>query len=69
MQRGMSPLGAQCTAWRELQGFAEGASVRALVVLLLTVAVSGAVYVGAARLLRVEELGLVWGVVRRRVRR
>jgi len=40
-----------------------------LVAVTVAAAVSGAVYVVVARLLHVEELGLVWRVVRRRVRR
>ena len=46
--------------WRALEGFAEGGFTQALVALLVAVAASGATYVGAARLLRLEELGLVW---------
>jgi len=42
---------------------------QALLVLLLTLAAGGAVYVGAARLWRLEELGVVWRLLRRRVAR
>jgi len=43
--------------------------VEVLAVLAVAAAVSGAVYVGVARALHVEELSLVWSVVRRRVGR
>jgi putative peptidoglycan lipid II flippase len=56
-------------AWAALEGFAEGGFAQALVALLLAVAASGAAYVGAARLLRLEELSLVWSIIRRRARR
>ena len=52
--------------WRVLESFAAGGFVAALLVLLLTVAASAGVYAGATRLLRVEELGLVWRTLRRR---
>lgn len=40
--------------------------LQALVILLVVVALSAAAYAGAARLLRLEELGLVWRLLRRR---
>ncbi len=55
--------------WLALKGFAEGGFAQALVALLIAVAASGAAYVGAARLLRIEELSLVWSIIRRRARR
>jgi putative peptidoglycan lipid II flippase len=55
-------------AWHELQGLASGGFLQALGVLLVAVVASGATYVVAARLLRVEELGLVWSVLQRRVK-
>ena len=55
--------------WLALEGFAEAGFAQALVALLIAVASSGAAYVGAARLLRLEELSLVWNIIRRRVRR
>ena len=54
--------------WFALEGFAEGGFAQALVALLVAVAASGAAYVGAARLLHVEELGLAWRLLRRRER-
>jgi len=55
--------------WFALEGFAEGGFAQALAALLIAVAASGAAYVGAARLLRLEELSLVWSVLRRRAGR
>jgi putative peptidoglycan lipid II flippase len=60
---------AAAVTWWVLSGLVGDGFVEVLVALTATVAVSGAAYVGAARLLRVEELGLVWGLLRRRVRR
>ena len=55
--------------WWALDGLIGDGFVEVFAALTLTVAVSGAVYVGAARLLHLEELGLVWRVLRRRARR
>lgn len=55
--------------WWALGGVADDGFLAALGVLALAVAASGAAYVAAAKLLRVEELGLVWSLLRRRVRR
>lgn len=55
--------------WWVLDGLVGDSFFEVLAALTLAVAVSGAAYVGAARLLHVEEMGLVWSVVRRRVRR
>jgi len=40
--------------------------LQALVIMLVVVGLSAAAYAGAASLLRLEELGLVWRLVRRR---
>ena len=55
--------------WRALEGFAEGGFGAALAALLVAVAASGATYIGAARLLHLEELGLAWRLLRRRTGR
>jgi hypothetical protein len=52
--------------WRALEGVAARGFVESFLVLLLALAASAAAYTGAARLLRVEELGLVWRVLRRK---
>ena len=57
------------TVWSAVEGWADRGFVWLIATLLLTVAASGAAYVGAARLLRLEELGLVWRLLRRRARR
>jgi putative peptidoglycan lipid II flippase len=54
--------------WYALDGLADDGFAAALAVLLVTLAASGATYVAAARLLRLEELGMVWRVIRRRTR-
>jgi len=51
--------------WSVLDGVVGDGFVAVLAALLLTVAASGATYALAARLLRLEELGLVWRVLRR----
>ena len=57
-------------AWRAVEGlgFADGGFWTVLAALFVTVAASGATYFAAARLLRMEELVLVWRTVRRRGR-
>jgi hypothetical protein len=55
--------------WQGLRGFAAAGFLQALAVLLLAVAGSGAAYVGAARLVRLEELDQVWALLQRRVTR
>ena len=58
--------GASYGVWRALEGFA-GHGFLALFVCVLAMAVAGgAVYVGLAKLLRLEELALVWRALRRR---
>jgi putative peptidoglycan lipid II flippase len=52
--------------WRALEGFAGGGFVPALLALLAALIASAAAYAGVARLLRLEELVLVWRVLRRR---
>ncbi len=55
--------------WSALEGVAQGGFAEVFAVLALTVAVSGAAYAGVARLLRLEELGLLWRLLRRRASR
>lgn len=55
--------------WGVLEGAAEGGFVQVSAVLLLTLVVSGAAYVVAARLLRLEELAQLWRLLARRVSR
>jgi len=52
--------------WRVLDGFAEIGFGPALLALFVALGASAAAYAGAARSLRLEELGLVWRVLRRR---
>ena len=54
--------------WYGLDGVVGDGFFEVLAALLAAVAASGATYAVAARLLRVEELGLVWRVLRRRER-
>lgn len=60
---------AAAVVWWRLGAVIGDGFVEVLLALAIAVAVSGSVYVGAGRLLRLEELGLVWRVVRRRVTR
>jgi putative peptidoglycan lipid II flippase len=53
-------------AWRALEGFASGGFVPLLAAVLVAVAAGAAVYVGLARLLKLEELTAVWNILRRR---
>jgi hypothetical protein len=55
--------------WALVDGLAEEGFAGVLAALLVAVTASGATYVAAARLLRLEELGLVWRLLRRRARR
>jgi putative peptidoglycan lipid II flippase len=53
-------------AWAALDAFARDGFAQALAALVIALAASGATYVVVARLARLEELGLVWSLVRRR---
>jgi putative peptidoglycan lipid II flippase len=52
--------------WYALRGFAAGGFLPLLVAVFAAVAAGGAVYVGLARLLGLEELAEVWRLLRRR---
>jgi len=52
--------------WGVLEGPAADRFVPVLAALLLAVVASGATYAGAARLLRLDELGLAWRLLRRK---
>ncbi|HJW74771.1 MAG TPA: murein biosynthesis integral membrane protein MurJ, partial [Thermoleophilia bacterium] len=54
--------------WESLQGFAEGGFAQLLVTVVVVFAAGGLVYLAAARLLHVEELGVLRTLVRRRAR-
>ena len=54
--------------WWALQDFAAGGFAQLVVVVVAAVAAGGAVYLGLARLLRLEELSVVRQVLRRRRR-
>ena len=55
--------------WWALQDFAAGGFLRLVVTVVAAVAAGGAVYLGLAKLLRLEELSVVRQVLRRRGRR
>ncbi len=52
--------------WRLLQDFADGGFLRLLAAVLAAVAAGAAVYVGLAKVLKLEELTAVWHILRRR---
>ncbi len=52
--------------WRALQGFAAGGFWPLLASVLAAVAAGGAVYLGLARVLKLEELAVVRRLLRRR---
>ncbi|MEI6726098.1 MAG: hypothetical protein WCN81_07745, partial [Actinomycetes bacterium] len=52
--------------WLALRGFAGGGFLRLLVSVLAAVAAGGLVYLGLAKLLKLEELNLMWRLLRRR---
>ncbi|MCX6362810.1 MAG: murein biosynthesis integral membrane protein MurJ [Actinobacteria bacterium] len=52
--------------WYALRGFAEGGFLRLLVSVFLAVAAGGLVYLGIAKALKLEELNMVWRLLRRR---
>ena len=52
--------------WYALRGFAAGGFPQLLVAVLVAVGAGGLVYVGLARLLKLEELAEVWRLLRRR---
>ncbi|HYN38844.1 MAG TPA: lipid II flippase MurJ, partial [Rhodospirillales bacterium] len=52
--------------WRALEGFAAGGFVPLLVAVLAAVFAGAAVYVGLAKVLKLEELTAVWRILRRR---
>jgi putative peptidoglycan lipid II flippase len=54
--------------WRALRGFADGGLAQLLLSVVVVFAAGGLAYVGAARLLRLEELHVLGTLVRRRVR-
>jgi putative peptidoglycan lipid II flippase len=53
-------------AWYALRGFADGGFLRLLVSVLVAVTAGGLVYLGLAKLLKLEELNMVWRLLRRR---
>jgi len=52
--------------WRALEEFAAGGFVPLLAAVLTAVAAGAAVYIGLAKVLRLEELTTVWRILRRR---
>ncbi len=54
--------------WRALRGFADGGLAQLLLTVVVVFAAGGLVYLAVARLLRVEELGVVRTLLRRRAR-
>ncbi len=54
--------------WRALQGFADGGLAQLLLTVVIVFAAGGLVYLAVARLLHVEELGVVRTLLRRRAR-
>jgi putative peptidoglycan lipid II flippase len=52
--------------WRALAGFADGGFLPLLAAVLAAVGAGAAVYVGLAKVLKLEELTTVWRVLRRR---
>jgi putative peptidoglycan lipid II flippase len=52
--------------WHLLDGFADGGFLRLLAAVLAAVAAGAAVYVGLAKVLKLEELTAVWHILRRR---
>jgi hypothetical protein len=52
--------------WRALEGFAGGGFVPLLAAVLAAVAAGAAVYIGLAKVLKLEELTAVWRILRRR---
>jgi peptidoglycan biosynthesis protein MviN/MurJ (putative lipid II flippase) len=52
--------------WWALQDFADGGFAQLVVVVIAAVAAGGAVYLGLAKLLKLEELSVVRQVFRRR---
>jgi hypothetical protein len=54
--------------WRVLQSYADRGLAQLLLSVVLVFAAGGLVYLGIARLLRVEELGVIRTLLRRRAR-
>jgi len=52
--------------WRALEGFAGGGFLPLLAAVLAAVGAGAAVYIGLAKVLKLEELTPVWRVLRRR---
>ncbi len=52
--------------WFALRGFADGGFLRLLIAVVVAVGAGGLVYLGLAKLLKLEELSIVRQLVRRR---